>query len=223
MPCSHLLVSQLLKRPRAHSAFSPSHHSARSSVPPAFSSFPPSVLHAPEPAGPSSGALPSSWAAHGQEGPLSPACSQSAHSKWEAQGKSVLTKKRAGGKGAQLTASFLPDGVSSPPPLSSSSVPQPPASSGGSPVSASPSPEGRRIQPVPGAEGCVFPSGSLVHAVTVGVIHLDTRMGSEQKGRQHIFGNRDYPMQAEAEVQEGKTSSLQLQRIYLEKNSTPLL
>lgn len=46
-------------------------------------------------------------------------------------------------------------------------------------------------------------------------------MGSEQKGRQHIFGNRGYPMQAE--VQEGKTSVLQLQRIYLEKNSTPLL
>lgn len=64
------------------------------------------------------------------------------------------------GKGAQLTASFLPDAVSSPPPLSSSSVPQPPASSGGSPVSASPSPEGRRAQTVPGAGGCVSPQAA---------------------------------------------------------------
>lgn len=46
-------------------------------------------------------------------------------------------------------------------------------------------------------------------------------MGSEQKGRQRIFGNRGDPMQAE--VQEGKTSILQLQRIHVEKDSIPLL
>lgn len=67
---------------------------------------------------------------------------------------------KSGGKGAQLTASFLPDAVSSPPPLSSSSVPQPPASSGGSPVSASPSPEGRRVQTVPGAGGRASPQAA---------------------------------------------------------------
>lgn len=103
---THLLVSQLWERPKAHSAFSPSHHSAGSSAPPAFSSFPPSVPHAPEPAGPSSGALPSSWAARGQEGPVSSACSQRAHSKWGARGKSVLTTESAGGKGPNSLLHF---------------------------------------------------------------------------------------------------------------------
>lgn len=46
--------------------------------------------------------LGSAWA----RGAVSPACSQSAHSKWEAQGKSVLTKERAGGKGPNSLLHF---------------------------------------------------------------------------------------------------------------------
>lgn len=100
--------------------------------------------------------LGTAWARGAHQPRLLPKCSFQVGSTRQA----CADQGKRRGKGAQLTASFLPDAVSSPPPLSSSSVPQPPASYGGSPASASPSPEGRRVQPVPGAEGSASPQAA---------------------------------------------------------------